>query len=279
MLRLLAVRRAAAYLRIALHLELLVIAPRERMFNVPVVVLAIVALLVAVHAVTIWILTPDQFTKFLLLFSFIPARYDTAVLASESWAQGWGAAVWTFVTYAFLHANFSHLFFNVVWLLAFGTPVARRFGAVRFIAFCALTAAAGAAVHLATHFGEMQPVIGASAAISGAMAAAMRFVFQRGGPLGLLSSRDAQAYCLPAAPLMTALRDRRVLVFLAVWFGTNIVFGSGTIAMPGFEESVAWEAHIGGFLAGLLAFAIFDPVRDLPQLPAEQDPQQEQSSH
>ena len=55
-----------------------------------------------------------------------------------------------------------------------------------------------------------------------------------------------------------------MLVFLVVWFGTNLLFGAGTIAMPGIEQSVAWQAHIGGFLAGLLAFPIFDPVRDSP---------------
>ena len=125
----------------------------------------------------------------------------------------------------------------------------------------------------------MGEVIGASAAISGMMAAAMRFVFQRGGPLGLLRTRDPDAYRVPAAPLAPALRDRRVFVFLVVWFGTNILFGAGTIAIPGFDQSVAWEAHIGGFLAGLLAFPIFDPVRDSPTEPDPSDPQYEQSSH
>jgi membrane associated rhomboid family serine protease len=249
------------------------------MFNVPIVVLAMVAILGLVHAVFVLILTREQATDFLLLFSFIPARYDAGVLAAESWAQGWGAAVWTFVTYAFIHADLNHLFFNGVWLLAFGTPVARRFGTLRFIAFFAMTAAAGAGMHLATHFGEMLPMIGASASISGAMAAAMRFVFQRGGPLGLLRSRDEEAYRVPAMPLMTMLRDKRVLVFLVVWFGTNILFGMGTIAMPGVEQSVAWQAHIGGFFAGLLGFAIFDPARDSPALADPQDPEREQTSH
>jgi membrane associated rhomboid family serine protease len=45
-----------------------------------------------------------------------------------------------------------------------------------------------------------------------------------------------------------------------VWFGVNILFGMGTIATPGVEQAVAWQAHIGGFLAGLILFALFDPV-------------------
>ena len=233
--------------------------PRERMFNVPVVVLAMVAAIGLVHAVFVLLLTQQQTTEALLLFAFIPARYDLAVLATEPWWIGSGPAVWTFVTYALIHGDLNHLFFNAVWLLAFGTPVARRLGALRFTAFCVVTAAAGAAVHLATHFGEMLPMIGASAAISGAMAAAMRFAFQPGGPLGLWG-RDEAAYRVPAVPLTVALRDRRVLAFLLVWFGLNALFGLSLFKMPGVEQAVAWQAHIGGFVAGLIAFAAFDPV-------------------
>src|SRR5436190_3152734 len=186
-----------------------------------------------VHAVFTLVLTPAQQTEFLILVAFIPARYNLELLAAESWARGWGAAVWTFVTYAFIHGGLNHLFFNGVWLLAFGTPVARRFGALRFTLFFAVTAAAGAAVHLLTNFGDRAPVVGASAAVSAAMAAAVRFVFQRGGPLGALRVADEDAYRVPAAPLFVALRDPRILLFLAVWFGLNLIFGLGLIPMPG----------------------------------------------
>jgi membrane associated rhomboid family serine protease len=60
--------------------------------------------------------------------------------------------------------------------------------------------------------------------------------------------------------LWHALRDRRVLAFLAIWFGVNIVFGLASIAIGAEGVSVAWQAHIGGFLAGLLLFSLFDPV-------------------
>jgi membrane associated rhomboid family serine protease len=244
---------------------------RERVFNVPFVVVALAVAMGIEHAIYSLVLTPGQQNQLLILFAFIPVRYDLTLLAAESWARGWGAAVWTFVTYAFIHGNLSHLFFNMIWLLAFGTPVARRFGALRFLLFFLVTAAAGAAVHLATHVGEILPMVGASAAISGAMAAALRFVFQRGGPLGLLRSADEEAYRVPAASLGTMLRSRSALLFIIVWFGTNALFGMGMVAMPGIEQSVAWEAHIGGFLAGLFGFALFDPVRD-SALPAPADP-------
>jgi len=232
---------------------------RERMLNVPAVVVALLAVLALVHALLALALSAEQTTEFLLLFAFIPARYDASVLPDVVWPGGWAADVWTFVTYALIHGDISHLGFNGVWLLAFGSPVAQRFGSLRFIAFMAATAAAGAAAHLVTHFGELLPMIGASAAISGAMAAAMRFAFQQGGPLGLWRDREA-AYRVPAASLSASLRDLRVLSFLLVWFGVNILFGFFSIGAPGVAQAVAWQAHIGGFLAGLLAFAAFDPV-------------------
>jgi membrane associated rhomboid family serine protease len=55
-----------------------------------------------------------------------------------------------------------------------------------------------------------------------------------------------------------------VLAFLAIWFGVNIVFGVGSIAIGAEGASVAWQAHIGGFVGGLLAFAAFDPVPAVP---------------
>src|SRR5947209_9471047 len=232
---------------------------RERIFNVPVVVLVLLAVLGLVHGYLVLALTAEQTTEFLLLFAFIPARYDATVMPDIVWPGGWAADAWTFVTYALIHGDLAHLIFNAVWLLAFGSPVARRFGPLRFLAFMALTAAAGAAVHLVTHFGELLPMVGASAAISGAMAAATRFMFQRGGPLEFWRDRT-EASRVPAAPLADSLRDARVLAVLSVWFGVNILFGAFSVGMPGVEQAIAWQAHIGGFLVGLLAFAAFDPV-------------------
>jgi len=232
---------------------------RERMFNVPAAILVLLIVLGLIQAVLMFLLTAEQTTEFLLLFAFIPARYDASMLSDIAWPGGWAADIWTFITYALIHADLSHSLFNAVWLLAFGSPVAQRFGSLRFAAFMALSAAAGAAVHLVTHFGELLPMVGASAAISGAMAAAIRFAFQRGGPLELW--RDpAEASLVPAASLVSSLRDPRVIAFLLVWFGLNILFGVFSLGMPGVEQAIAWQAHIGGFLAGLLAFSAFDPV-------------------
>src|SRR5262245_46076126 len=71
---------------------------RERMLNVPAVVVWLLAVLVIVHAVIMLLLTPEQTTEFLLLFAFIPARYDASVLPDVAWPGGWAADIWTFVT-------------------------------------------------------------------------------------------------------------------------------------------------------------------------------------
>jgi len=241
------------------------------MLNVPTVVVALLAALALIHAVFMLVLSPEQRTEFLLLFAFIPARYDPGVQPDIEWPGGVAGDLWTFVTYALIHGSVGHLLLNAVWLLAFCSPLARRFGAVRFLAFMAATAAAGAAAHLVTHFGELLPMVGASASISGAMAAVMRFAFQRGGPLGLWRDRE-DAYRVPAASLAASLRDPRVLAFLLVWFGINVLFGLASIGMPGVEQAVAWEAHIGGFLAGLVVFAAFDPVRSSAGSDPDADP-------
>lgn len=246
---------------------------REPLFNIPPVIVAVLAVLALVHAVRTLVLNEAQDVEFVLTFAFIPARYDTSSALGGVLPGGFGADLWTFVTYSLIHADWTHFGVNAVWLLPFGSAVARRFGATRFLAFFAVTAAAGAAMHLATHAGAQAPVIGASAAISGTMAAAMRFAFQRGGPLGFWRRSDDAAYRVPAIPLVGVLRDPRVLAFLAVWFGINILFGLGSFPLTGMGENqiVAWQAHIGGFLAGLILFSWFDPVPDGPQAPQHDD--------
>lgn len=238
---------------------------REPAFNIPFIVMLLLAVLAAIHGVRTVVLSEDQDIDILIVFAFIPARYESSAVLGGTLPGGLGADIWTFVTYSLLHADWTHLIVNSVWMLAFGSAVARRFGTARFVAFWAATAAAGAALHLATHAGGQVPMIGASASISGLMAAAMRFAFQHGGPLGSLGSTDERAYRVPALPLTGVLSDPRVLIFLAVWFGINLLFGLGSLPITGSDQSVAWQAHIGGFLAGLLLFSWFDP----PQRPTQ----------
>lgn len=227
------------------------------MLNLPGALVALLAVLFAIHAIRM-VLPPDLDQWVVWAFGFVPARYDSSLLA-ERFPGGTPASVWTFLTYSFLHADISHIAFNALWMLPFGSALARRFGAFRFFTFMAVTAIAGAGAHLLTHEHEVAPMIGASAAVSGAMAASIRFVFERGSFLSFRRG-NADAALVPALPLLTALRHPRVLTFLAIWFGINIVFGIGSISVGAQSASVAWQAHIGGFVAGLVLFSLFDPI-------------------
>ena len=243
---------------------------KEPIFNVPPIVIATVVVLLLVHALRMFVLTDEQDVEFILTFAFIPARYGSAIAGELP--GGFGAELWTFFTYAFIHADLLHIGVNLAWLLPFGTALARRFGAWRYVGFMLVMAAAGALAHSVTHPGAMVPVIGASAAISGAMAAAMRFVFQQGGPLGVFRREgEHEAYRVPAQPLLATLRDPRFLMFLATWIGLNALFGLGNVSIgTAADQQVAWQAHIGGFFAGLLLFSAFDPV--LPQRELDTEP-------
>jgi membrane associated rhomboid family serine protease len=90
------------------------------------------------------------------------------------------------------------------------------------------------------------------------MAAAIRFAFQHGSFLSFRRGDAEAAARVPALSLMRSLQNSRVLGFLAVWFGLNIITGLGAIGAS--AQSIAWQAHIGGFVAGLLLFSLFDPV-------------------
>lgn len=255
---------------------------RQPIFNVPGVVLGLVVLLFAIQLVTDWMNPMAQF-HLLANFAFVPGRFtvaydpalvaasfDAAAATSESAAElatfflGDGKPAWhTAITYAFLHGGWAHVGVNSLWLVAFGSALARRFGTARFLVFCAACALGGALAHYVTHRADLQPMVGASAVVSGAMAAVVRFAFQPGAPLDAAFgfNRSQDAYRLPALPLAEVAGNRTALSFLALWFVANFLFGAfpQTIGMT--DASIAWQAHVGGFLVGLLAFKWFDPPR------------------
>lgn len=191
----------------------------------------------------------------LLAFSFIPVRYEAG---GEFFPGGGLARLWSPLTYAFLHADFVHLGVNVVWMAAFGGAVARRFGPARFLLLSALSAVAGIALHYVLHSEDPGLVIGASGAVSGMMAAAIRFAFSPGGPLA--GGKGPRAYYVQPQRLAQILRNPRAMVFILVWFVVNLLFGMAGDLIPGVSGPIAWEAHIGGFAAGLLLFPLLDPA-------------------
>jgi membrane associated rhomboid family serine protease len=226
----------------------------EPMFNVPRVVVLTAAVMIGLQLIRMF-LPDEQSVELLLALAFIPARYSGAAAELPG---GYLAAVTSFVTYMLVHAGWVHLFVNLLWMTAFGSPVAKRIGDWKFLSFSALCGIAGAVTHLVFHFGEMTPVVGASAAISGQMAAAMRFVF------GARSQGERDLAHTPLESLSKTLTDRRILAVLAVWVVLNAVFGLGVVSIAGTEGNIAWEAHIGGFLFGLLCFGFFDTSSKQP---------------
>jgi membrane associated rhomboid family serine protease len=248
----------------------------EPMFNLPGVVLCCVLVLVGIHTV-LWFLPEDLLVRTVFDFGFIPAQWSLAWSPSQlspiieqagRALQGadkadLGAAVlaharlkpWTAVTYAFLHGSWSHLVLNVLWLAAFGSPVARRIGAARLLLLALAGALGGAAAHLVTNAYSFAPMIGASAVVSALMGSAAHFVFARPRNSGdRLERRGARG------SWGELLLNRSALAFLGLWFVSNLLFGLGAAGLGITESGIAWEAHVGGLLAGLGLFPLLDPV-------------------
>ncbi len=226
----------------------------EPMFNVPSSVLALLGAMVAVHLVRMG-LAEDWDTWLTLALAFIPARY--AGFAGML-PGGDVAAVTSFLTHAFVHGDWVHLGLNAAWLVAFGGAVANRVGTLRFLLFSAFCAVAGAATFLVFNPEAAVPMIGASGAISGLMGATMRFLFTAVDGHGLAALRE-DPRSAPLMPLAQALTDKRVVLVTVVFLAANIlaVLGLGSVGQSG----IAWEAHIGGYFAGLLTFGFFDAVQ------------------
>ena len=134
----------------------------------------------------------------------------------------------------YLHGGWTHLLMNAGSALAFGPPVARLFGAggrgamlyFGFFLLCGVLAGLG---YVAVHLGGSAPVIGASGAVSGLWGAASRLL-GRGGRL---------------APILSRQVVSQAMVFTAL----NVAIGLA----GGFAQlNIAWEAHLAGYLAGLL---------------------------
>ena len=226
----------------------------EPMFNVPGAVMGVIAVLVGVHASITFL--PEMWSTWLeIALAFIPARYANF---PEAIPGGDVASVTSFLTYAFVHASVMHLVINSVWLLAFGGAIANRLGTKPFLLFSALCAIAGAVLFLVFNFGLPVPMVGASGAVSGMMGGTMRFLFVTMDGEGLRALRD-NPRAVQLMPLRQAVFDRRVLAVSGAFVVANIlaVYGMGGVSAGG----IAWEAHLGGYFAGLLSFGLFEPPR------------------
>nr|WP_306267446.1 rhomboid family intramembrane serine protease [Pararhizobium sp. IMCC3301] len=227
-----------------------------RAINAPNIIIALIALIIGIHA-GLGLLSEQAFFDLFVRFSFIPARYSTDLNLPGSPYSEWISPV----SYALLHGDWVHVLTNSIWMLAFGSALAWRFGTARFLLFSVLCAIAGAGAHFLANPGSVAPTIGASAAISGHMAAVGRFAFSSGGPLTRSPlQRKPSDFMQPAEPISVLLRNRSALIFIGIWFAVNLLFGLTGAGFGGQDVRIAWEAHLGGFLAGLLLFPLLDPV-------------------
>ncbi|MCH9764936.1 MAG: rhomboid family intramembrane serine protease [Alphaproteobacteria bacterium] len=227
-------------------------AQHEPIFNVPTVIVATVSFLVAIHLVRA-VLPVDMEEWFLLAMAFIPGRLDGM---AASLPGGDVATFTSFFTHMLVHGDMTHLIFNSAWMLAFGGAIALRVGGLRTLAFAICCGLAGALTFLIFNFGLMAPVIGASGAISGLMGGTMRFLFGAIDLGGLQMLRIAPQN-VPLMPLRQAVADQRILIMTGIWIAINLLAIIG-IGQPNASGGVAWEAHVGGYLFGLLAFGWFD---------------------
>ena len=230
---------------------------REPVFNLPPVVLAVIGICVAVFLLQQYVLTEDQQITLLTDGAFIPVLY------TGQYGFDWFLFTRPF-TYAFMHGGLAHIAINMVALAAFGSPLANRLGWLWFALFFAVTGLAAVVLFWAVHpFGEA-PLVGASGAISGMMGAAARFGFRTDRSSGMT------AFAGPVLPIAIVLRMRGVVNFLGAWMIINLVTGLYGLGL-GEPGQIAWEAHIGGFVAGFFGLRWFDRRWQAPEWEIPED--------
>ena len=258
---------------------------RVPVFNMPGVVTLAIGLLLAIQAVREFLLPDTWDIRLVLDLALVPARWtlwfdpgraseviraaaDTGDPSLEAAREAFARYIvgehafqpWTLVTYALLHGSWMHVIFNTVWLAAFGSPVARRYGAWRYGLIALVGTVAGGILHVLLDPLSTAPLIGASAGVSALMAAAARFVFQ---PPPVYAG--APPWQRPASPPLQTIpelmRNRTAVVFLVIWLVTNFLFGVIALPLGAEATSVAWDAHLGGFIAGFFLLPLLDRAR------------------
>lgn len=229
-------------------------AVKQPIFNAPTVVIALIGLLIAIHVIR-WGLGEDTDNWLIGAFALIPARLTG--LAEQ--LPGGTAAIFTSpISHMLVHGSGAHLIFNALWLLAFGSVIAARIGTWRFLGYCLLTGFAGAVLFCLLNWGQIIPVIGASGAVSGLFGGVSRFLF-RAIDYGSLQILQQSPRAVPLMTLRETFTDHRVLILIGVWLFLNLLGFFGLSGVEGGGD-VAWEAHVGGFAAGILTFGWFDDI-------------------
>jgi membrane associated rhomboid family serine protease len=201
--------------------------------NFPLATFALIAVNGLVFLVQLSL--PEQtLTDIVYLFGLVPARY-----AHPAWAEIAGYPLdtyWPFVTNMFLHGGWFHVIANMWSLYLFGDNVEDRLGPVRFLLFYLLAGLAANLVHFVINHHSTMPVIGASGAIAGVMAAYLRLF------------PTARIITLFPIFFIPYFLEVPAYFFMGLWFVMQLLSGAASLA--GAEGGIAWWAHIGGFAVG-----------------------------
>jgi membrane associated rhomboid family serine protease len=202
---------------------------REPIFNAPPYIIGLCGVIVVIHAATS-LLGQEAAIWMLQRFAYSPLYLWSALGAVDLNIPA--LRLGTLVTHAFLHADWLHLGVNVGLLLSFGAVVERIFGGVHMLLVFLLSAVAGAVTQ--TFFEGQAPfvMVGASATVYAMMALVV---------------------CIMIVSKQGGMRQRG-LIMAVVLMGLNLL--TGLIGLGDFlgGAEIAWQAHLGGFVLGLLVF-------------------------
>jgi membrane associated rhomboid family serine protease len=180
--------------------------------------------------------------EFIYLYGLVPARYaESQVAAHFTTSQ----QVLPFLTSLFLHGGCLHLLGNMWFLYIFGDNVEGQLGHLRYLVFYVLCGLAAGASHLVLNWHSNVPTIGASGAIAGVMGAYL-----------ILYPRAKILTLLPLFFFFTFI-EVPAFIFLGIWFLFQFLIAAGTSAQAG---GIAWAAHIGGFLFGIVFLKLLEKM-------------------
>lgn len=207
--------------------------------------------------VAVWLLvqgggTGAAFLGSLCSYGTIPAEL-TGRLQEGTWVRlgpyecrGGGLTWGTILTSMFLHGGWMHLLGNMWFLWVFGNNIEDSMGHLRFIAFYLLCGAVAAVAHVLSAPGSAVPTVGASGAISGVMGAYL-----------VLYPR-VRIHTLFFFFIFIKVIPLPAWIMLGYWFVLQLLLGASAPAAGG---GVAFWAHVGGFVAGLLLVKLFEQER------------------
>jgi membrane associated rhomboid family serine protease len=207
--------------------------------NVPVVNNLLIGINVIVFVFQMMQGSDFAFQRLVYEYGLVPARFTAPELAVR---VGPGHGVFTLLSFMFLHGGFWHLLGNMWFLYIFGDNVEDRLGPVRYAAFYLSCGLISGLTHIALNTHSLVPTIGASGAIAGVMGA--YFLLHP-------SSRILTLILIIIFPWFVEIPS---FFFLGLWFIIQLFNAS---AHHGTVGGIAWWAHVGGFLSGMLLLKLF----------------------